>query len=292
MSRGFITIGIDTEDDRIKYSYALALSIKQCDPDSEFCLVVDKDASDKVPEKYHHAFDYIVELPFGNTAYKDGFHGMNLWQLLHCSPFEETIYVDSDTMFKNINIETLWDQFETYDLAISSIARTYRDYLTNKVYRFEIEMHYELPQLYNNLIYFKRDSQLAIEWFKMADPVFQNWRQVYQTMFKEKKPLTFDKNLLANITTHLCDIENLVSCPINNLYDFHNLSQRHWGEDIPENWTDMLNYWYTDQHKLMIENSVVNSGIIHYQDENFLTEDIIDAIKAVVEISDRRNASA
>jgi len=54
----------------------------------------------------------------------------------------------------------------------------------------------------------------------------------------------------------------------------------------------MLNYWYTDQHKLMIENSVVNSGIIHYQDENFLTEDIIDAIKAVVEISDRRNASA
>ena len=68
MSKGFITLGIDTEQDKIKYSHALALSIKQSDPKSKFCLVVDKDYSDKVPTEYHEAFDFIVELPFGNTA--------------------------------------------------------------------------------------------------------------------------------------------------------------------------------------------------------------------------------
>ena len=292
MSRGFITLGINTEDDRIKYSYALALSVKQSDPKAEFCLVVDKDFSNKVPNQYHHAFDYIIELPFGNTAYKDGFHGMNLWQILHCSPFEETIYLDSDTLVKNVNVDILWDLFEQYDLAISPIARTYRNFLTNKQHKFEIELHYNLPTLYNNMIYFKRDSSLAIEWFKMADPIFQNWREIYAHMFKEKKPLTFNKNLLANITTHLLDIEKDIICPVNHHYDFDNLSQHHYGADIPETWTDMLNYWYTDQHKLMIENSVVNSGIIHYGDENFLTEEILNAIRTVVETSDRRQSTA
>ena len=292
MSKGFVTIGIDTEVDRIKYSHALALSIKQSDPESEFCLVVDVDGSNKVPSQYHEAFDYIVELPFGNTAFKDGFHGMNLWQLLHCSPFEETIYLDSDTLVKNVNTDILWDQFEPYDMAISPIARTYRNYLTDKTHKFEIELHYDLPKLYNNFIYFKRDSDLAIEWFKMADPVFQNWRDVYAHMFTEKKPVTFDKNLLANITTYLVDRERDISCPINNHYDLDNMSQHHWGEDIPDTWTDMLNYWYTDQHKLMIENSVVNSGIIHYGDENFLTEEIVDAIRTVVETSSKRQATS
>ena len=54
----------------------------------------------------------------------------------------------------------------------------------------------------------------------------------------------------------------------------------------------MLNYWYTDEHKLIIENSVVNSGIIHYGDENFLTEEIVDAIKTVVKTSDRRKTAS
>ena len=40
MSKGFITLGIDTEQDKIKYSHALALSIKHSDPKSKFCLKV------------------------------------------------------------------------------------------------------------------------------------------------------------------------------------------------------------------------------------------------------------
>jgi hypothetical protein len=104
MSKGFVTLGINTERDMIKYSYGLALSIKSSDPTAETCLIVDQGKTDTVPSKYFHAFDYISELPFGNTAYKDGFHGMNLWQLIHATPFEETIYADYDTLFNNVDI--------------------------------------------------------------------------------------------------------------------------------------------------------------------------------------------
>ena len=50
MSKGFVTRGINTEVDRIKYCYGLALSIKTCDPEAEVCLVVDKGKVDQVPK--------------------------------------------------------------------------------------------------------------------------------------------------------------------------------------------------------------------------------------------------
>ena len=279
MTNGFLTLGIDTDSDQVRYSYALALSIKKCDPTAEVCLVVDKDKSDRVPSKYFEAFDYITELPFGNSGYSDGFHASNIWQLQHATPFDETIYVDSDTIFKNVDINLLWDQFSDYGFAMSSFAKSYRNFPLNKKNIFDIELNYSLPQLYSNLIYFDRGSQNSIEWFKMADPVFQNWRDVYRNVFKEKKPDSFNKNVLCNVVTHLLDIEKEVSVKLVDLYDLDNRSQYYWNNDVPVNWTEMLNYWYTPNEHFLIENSSISGGIIHYRDRKFLTEEILNVIK-------------
>lgn len=285
MSKGFVTLGIDTSSDQIRYSYALALSIKQCNPESEVCLIVDKDKSDLVPSKYFDAFDYITELPYGNSGYNDGFHASNIWQLQHATPFDETIYVDSDTIFKNVDIELLWDSYKNYGIAVSSFARSYRNIPLNKTYMFETEIAYNLPKLYNSIIYFDRGAVESIEWFKMADPVFQNWRDVYNKLFTEKKPSTFSKNVLCNVVTHLLDMENEIKCVLPNLYDMHNKSQYHWSTDVPENWTDMLNSWFTQKQQLIIENSSISGGIIHYRDRKFLTNEVLNIIKPNVKIS-------
>ena len=168
--------------------------------------------------------------------------------------------------------------FEFYDVAVPSYAKTFRGVLLNPHSLFEIESAYNLPRLLNNMFYFKRESKLAIEWFKMADAVFQNWRDVYTALFKDKKPASFSKNVLANVVTHLLDIEKDIAIHIFNLYDLDNRSQWFWNEDVPVDWTKMLNSWYTDNNTLIIENSMISNGIIHYRDENFLTLEIIDAI--------------
>lgn len=278
MSRGFITLGINTDKDRFKYCYALSMSIKAIDPDAEVCMVVDKDKFDEVGSSYKQAFDYITELPFGLTSHIDGFHAMNLWQMVHASPFTETIYLDADTIMKDVDIDLLWEQFKHHDVAVSNIARTYRNELTDKTNKFEIEQHYGLPQNYNNMIYFKGGSDLALEWFKMADPILQNWRDVYSTMFKEKKPQTFEKNLLLNCVTHFLDVDKQVATNVNNLYDIDTVSARLWNHDIPVRWTEMLNSWYTDDNKFLIENYNIPSGIIHYGDEDFITEQVLDVL--------------
>ena len=282
MSRGFVTLGINTERDQLQYNYALACSIKKCDPNAEVCLVVDKGKLDDVPKKYQHVFDYVTELRFGNTAHIDGFHGMNLWQMFHCSPFDETIYLDNDILFQNVNIDILWDQFKNHDVAMPTMARNFRNTIANKTRKFEIESHYGLPDYYSHLMYFNSSSPLAIEWFKMADPVFQNWRDVYKAQFNEKKPETFNKNTLTNTVTHLLDCGDQVGVILNNFFDLDNRSQWLWHQDIPENWTEMLNNWYTTDHNIIIENHTLPAGIIHYGDEQFITEEILDALRLSV----------
>lgn len=276
--RGFITIGIDTDADRVKYSYALSLSIKNCDPNSETCLVVDSSKMDLVDKKYFDAFDYIVELPFGNTGYADGFHGSNFWQLAHCTPFDETIYIDSDSLFLNVDIDLLWDQFENVNIGMTNIARTFRNGIANKNGLFDIEATYNLPQQYSQLFYYNTSDE-ALAWFKIADPIFQNWRQAYDIFFRDIKPQTFDKNVLCNLVTNCLDIENETKVVINNFYDLATNSQRLWEVDLSENWTDILNSWYTEQHELLIENSSISNGIIHYRDETFLTQEIINELR-------------
>lgn len=288
MKKGFITIGIDTDEDRIYYSYLMAMSLKNCSPAAEVCLVVDKGKSDLVPEKYLDAFDYITELPFGNSGHKDGFHGSNLWQVYYASPFDETIYVDSDTLFLNVNIDDFWELFSGYDLAFPNSAASYRNVTCNKDRIFDIEHTYNLPTLYSSMFYFKNDSTTALEWFKMADPCFQNWRSLYQKTFNEKKPLTFDKNIIANIVTYMLDIEKDVSVTIDNFYDLHIYGQYLWHYDIPESWTQMLNYWYTENNELLIENSLIKSGVLHYRDEEFITKEVYDVIRNQFEINKAR----
>tara|TARA_B100000941_G_scaffold249937_1_gene195992 strand:+ start:255 stop:1103 length:849 start_codon:yes stop_codon:yes gene_type:complete len=281
MSKGFITLGIDTEKDRIFHSYALAYSIKHSDPKSQTCLVVDKGKSDLVPKDYLEIFDYIVELPFGNSAHVDGFHGMNIWQMFHCSPFDETIYVDSDTLLHNIDIDLLWDTLSSKgDFAVPQNALSYRNYSIDNTHRFEFESLYNLPKFFNNMIYWKKDAQLSLEWFKMADPIMQNWRSAYNRFFTDKKPTTFDKNILCNLVTHCLDVQNEIGVLVGNHFDLHADCQGVWTEDLPKEWTEMLNYWISANGKIQIENHIITSGIIHYCDENFLTDEVIDVYRS------------
>lgn len=292
--RGFIIIGINTDVDKMQYAEACALSIKKCDPEASICLLYDDKNSETENNlsKYTSSFDLAAPLPFGNTGHNDGFHGSNLWQVHQASPYDETIYVDYDTLFINVDVPQLWDTFSPYELAMSNKAMTYRNGQCNVKTQFEYELVADLPKLYNSMIYFKKESKITNEWFKMADPIFQNWRDTYNTVFKDKKPDTFNKNILCNIITSLLDIEKQISVPVINFYDLEAKSQYLWNNDVSPEWSQNLNYWFANNNHLMIENSIISSGIVHYRDENFLTNEILNEYRTQIDISSRRKAAS
>ena len=207
---------------------------------------------------------------------------MNLWQVYHATPYEETIYVDYDTLFVNVDTDILWKVMsQNGGISVPRQALSYRNYPIQQFPRFEYEDAYKLPQYFYNLMYFDKNSDQAREWFKMADPVMQNWRDVYGHIFPNKKPDKFEKNLLGNVITHFVDASDNINVSLNNFFDLHTSSHGafHDPDNVPKNWTDMLNYWVTDNIKIQIENSVIGNGIIHYSDETFLTEEVVDVFR-------------
>lgn len=277
-SRGFITLGIDNETDQVLYSYVLGLTIKKLDPSAEICLVV-ANRDSVVNDEYINFFDYIVELPFGNTASLDGMHASNFWQLIHCTPFDETIYIDADSIVNGIDLDILWDAFSGKSIAMPTSATTYRNTKFCKQDKFYIETHYGLPTNFGSLVYFNKTHPLAYDWFKMADVIFQNWKDVYPELFDEISPKWFEKNLLINIVTYMMDMDEDVRVNVPFFYDLAPSGQGFWGGTDSDIDMNTLNIWYTDERKLIVENSVVGDGVIHYRDRNFINRKILNVIE-------------
>ena len=126
----------------------------------------------------------------------------------------------------------------------------------------------------------------------MADPVYQNWRDAYKNIFKDIKPLSFDKTVIANIVTSLLDVEKEVSVDLSFFYDLQNTGQRLWSNDIPSKWTDMLNHWIVGTKEVIIETSAITGGIIHYRDDSFATKGLIDEFVKQFDTEDKRRKIA
>ena len=87
--------------------------------------------------------------------------------------------------------------------------------------------------------------------------------------------------MLGNVATAYVDLTNEIGVNLNNHYDLHRYSHGSFPvfEEIPLSWTEQLNYWVTDNRKIQIENSIIGSGIIHYSDENFISDEILDVFR-------------
>jgi hypothetical protein len=64
-TKGHIFLAQNSDVDYVRQAYALALSIKKHNTQyNKTCIVT----NDPVPEEYKHAFDYIVDIPWGDQA--------------------------------------------------------------------------------------------------------------------------------------------------------------------------------------------------------------------------------
>jgi len=270
MTQGYIFLGVDDDDKtrNIDCAYALSLSLKLADPGCETCVVVHK--FEHVPKRYEGGFDYIVELPFGRT--ESNHHNMyiDFWQLYHCTPFDESMFVDTYTLAID-NIASLWD-VRVFDDIVFATACDFRGNITVDVERMETQNRNEIEGFKTGLLYFNKDIK-SREFFKMADPFFKNWRDVYRETLTEFKATDFDFTLMMNMVAASLG-ENYVfptwfeytDLEINFLYNPE--------EEEELDWLDSLNLWVTDDVTVKINNHR-QTGILHYGSPRVMTADII-----------------
>lgn len=268
--RGYITLA--TTEDEYRQATALAYSIKLHNPNASVALVADY--ADKVPHHYHQPFDYLIDLPFNVNEITR----VNDWQLYWATPYEHSIFIDCASLVKE-NHDTTWEYLvEHYDLCFNSklLDFKYNEIEYKKFNPYNEE--YLINAVNSNIFYFKHSSELALQYFKLADPYLQNWRDVFRTKFKQQHiPKYYDSDLIHSILLQVVEFDffpllnsNILQCIDMRTVLFNGSLGSEW-----KRWTDRLNVWASSGAKIKIQNFAINKTL-YYMENEFLTEEIFN----------------
>lgn len=271
VDRGFLTIAQNTaEVDYLRLAYAQAMSIKLTMPDSQYCVVVDEDTEKQITDKHRNLFDNIVVLD-EDYAKQDDWKLANEWQVFNLSPYKETIKVESDILFTR-SITHWWHAFRLRDIVLSVGTKNFKgDPATSRVYRRIFDAN-QLPDVYNGLMYF-RYSETASEFFDIAEQVFKQWETVKENVLKGFSYEEASTDVVYAIAAKTLGVERctLPDCDFINFTHMKN-AINDWPDDKP--WNEMI---MTELDLPMIRiNNVNQYHPVHYQDKNWLTDEIIE----------------
>jgi hypothetical protein len=268
MTQGYIFLGID--DDKttnIEAAYALSISLKMADPTRETAVVVTK--WDDVPAIFEDGFDYIVELPFGRSDVDHHNIAIDFWQIYYCTPFDENMYIDRYSLVID-NIDSLWGMADLGEMVFAG-ALDYRGEATRDDSQFQSCDLNMVTAFKSDVIYFTK-SETNSQFFKMADPIFKGWRDIYREVLINHKPSDFDLNVMINVTAHLLGERFLIA----DHFDYTDLTINFTFDPEVENdsWIDDMNIWMTDTNSIKVNNHN-QCGMFHYGTPSVLTADMM-----------------
>jgi|TARA_R110000782_G_scaffold16655_1_gene47466 hypothetical protein len=274
IDRGFLTIAQNTDGvDYLRLAYAQAMSIKLTMPDSQYCVIVDKSTNEQITDEQRLVFDHIRVLD-EDYAKQDEWKLANEWQVFNLSPYKETIKVESDILFTR-SIEHWWHAFRLRDIVLSLGTRDFKGkQAKSRVYRKIFDAN-QLPDVYNGLMYF-RYSKTASEFFEIAEQVFKQWETVKENILKGFNYEEASTDVVYAITAKTLGVElcTLPDCDFINFTHMKN-AINDWPDD--KSWTEMI---MTEIDLPMIRiNNVNQYHPVHYQDKNWLTDEIIERYK-------------
>jgi len=265
--QGYVTLSSSKNSETLSEASLLARSIKINDPDREVCLVTD--SYDDLPSHIEKNFDYVVELPYGAIIEED--FEVNMWQIYYCTPFDQNIWLRKQCLLLN-NIDGLWDNIKDEDILFPYKTTNFKNEYKEFLYYFKCHEKNNFNQYFTDIFYFKK-SVVSSEFFKMLDPVLQNWRSVYVNLIKENKPEYFNLNLCINIAIKLLGLE-LYN---NDMFKYTFISLENVDlddNDLPEDWTRYLSCWVKDR-KVKINNHQLND-LVFYNSSTFIDEEVLD----------------
>jgi len=269
MTKGHLFFAQNTDKiDYLTQAYTAALTVKIFNKENSTCLVT----NDPVPVDYLRAFDHIIPIPWGDDARDSSWKIENRWKLIHCSPFEHTLVYDSDVLLLSSN-DYWWKYLEDRHIMLTTVVKDFRsNKIIDKINRLNFICN-SLPNVYFGVHYFKKTKQ-SYEFYKWLEVITKNWQiyyEKYSPLYTQKFPSM--------------DVSSAIACKILNLdLNATPLSFTHmksvlqsW-KSLPEHWYDACVVEFNDDVELKISN-YLQTGVFHYVDETFLTNDIIEKIE-------------
>ena len=225
-------------------------------------------------DKEYQVFDKIIEFPFSFKSVTELQIG-NIWQVIHATPFEETIFCNNDMIF----FRDLYSEFEYmsyFNLLFPKNTMSFN--LEHSKYIAKHIEECKLPNIWCDIFYFKKTRKSIYEFFNMLETVSKNWREIYYDIMKSYRPEQQDVHTNMSIAMRLSCYDLLC-----NIYtDKLNYTKPDQG------WSEQYNYFLDNACDLKIENYTMQSPL-KVNDKTFCTEEILNTYKTMYEIKNGSN---
>lgn len=274
MSKGFLIFAQNIRDQNyIKQAYALALSIKATQKTVSAVALM---TNDRVPDEYLHAFDAVVDIPWGVSTEDIMFSTDSRWKIFHVTPFDETIVLDSDMLMLE-DVSQWWNYLANYDVHFCSRIRNFRgEVVTDTVHR-KAFIENELTNPYFALHYFKK-SDLALDFYKTVEFVIKNWEWHYTKFAPKNYQPWVSMDLSSAIAIEILGIQEHAMTEFSPLEFTHMKAPLQGWNPVPLKWTDPVHYFLNSKNELMISN-IKQRPLLHYIEKDFITSDMLTKLR-------------
>jgi hypothetical protein len=271
MSKGFLIFADNNpSNDYHKMAYALALSIKNTQKKINSVTLVT--TQQNVDHRYSQIFDKIIVT--SSLVEDERFKTSSRSSLYELSPYDQTVVLDSDMIFTD-DISRYWNYLEGRNLYYTSSVKDYRGNFVDNIYYRKDLIDANLPIVYNALYYFKK-SDYSKKFFDLVSLVNSNWKDFYKIFFKNVDVMIPSMDVTTAIALSLMDI--VVDSTGSVLSFVHMKPMLQDWDTVHENWTDVLGIYFNKDGKLKLGN-YLQPEIIHYVEETFLTDDILEILE-------------
>lgn len=266
MDKGYVISAISDLEKR--QATALAYSIKGAMPEANVTMVTS--SINDIDKEFYEPFNEITEFPFRVK----GVTRQNDWQLYWASPYDHTIAIDCKSILKE-NQSQLWDYLtDKLDIAFPTSVIHYNGSPLNLQNKKIYEDEYFLKNICSSMFYWKKDTDIAIKYFKMADVIMQWWEDSLRKFLAEHHvPVNYDSDITHSVIANL--IGEDVTFDDKNLFTYIDMQNTLENGYIGrwDNWTDRLSVWASNNGKIKIQNFAINR-LLSYKEDNFLTQEI------------------
>jgi hypothetical protein len=275
MKFGYLIVVAEHETiDYVQLAYGLALSIKNTQRPgfNQVALVIDN--KQKLQNiKSDWVFDHIIE--WNQETFWDGRSWMD-----QLTPFDNTVCLDADMLF--LRDYSHWAEYfiENSELYVANKSFTYRgDAVTEQYYRKTFVKN-QLPNLYSFYTFFKKDSELAREFFNLGRDIIKNPVEFTNMFLSEHKPKILGTDEAFALAAKILDITDIISYDLDFPRVVHMkpmIQNWPWPADA---WSDHVGFYLNKKGQLKIGN-YQQQDIVHYVEKDKMNREMISILEEI-----------
>jgi len=275
MNFGYLIIVSHHETiDYEQMAYALALSIKNTQkPGYDRVALVIDDPRQLTRFNSPWVFDYVIE--WDQETHWNGRSFMD-----QLSPFDYTVCVDTDMLFMRDYSHWIDYFVENSELYVANNAYTYRgEQISSDEYRKTFTKN-ALPNLYSFWTFFKKDSELATEFFTLARYIMKYPKEFANSFLTQHKPKEIGTDESFALAAKILDVADDIAYPLSFPRVVHM-------KPLIQNWpwpadtmSDHVGFYLNPKAKLKIGN-YQQHDIVHYVEKDKINTEMINIFEEI-----------